>query len=57
VEASVAGKPRNAATADAAGAIAIEGAEPLRHNGYKVPLLRNLVKRSIRGGVEEPKWA
>ncbi len=57
VEASVTGKPRNAATADAAGAIAIEGAEPLRHNGYKVPLLRNLVKRSIRGGVEEPKWA
>jgi xanthine dehydrogenase YagS FAD-binding subunit len=56
VEASVTGKPRNAATADAAGAIAIQGAEPLKHNGYKVPLLRNLVKRSIRG-VEEPKWA
>jgi xanthine dehydrogenase YagS FAD-binding subunit len=56
VEASVTGKPRNAATADAAGALAIQGAEPLRHNGYKVPLLRNLVKRSIRG-VEEPKWA
>jgi len=56
VEAAVAGKPRNAATADSAGQIAIQGAEPLRHNGYKVPLLRNLVKRSIRG-VEEPKWA
>jgi xanthine dehydrogenase YagS FAD-binding subunit len=56
VEAAVTGKPRNAATADAAGQVAIQGAEPLRHNGYKVPLLRNLVKRSIRG-VEEPKWA
>jgi xanthine dehydrogenase YagS FAD-binding subunit len=56
VEAAVAGKARSAATADAAGQIAIEGAEPLRHNGYKVPLLRNLVKRSIRG-VEESKWA
>jgi hypothetical protein len=22
---------------------------PLRHNGYKVPLMRNLVKRAIRG--------
>jgi xanthine dehydrogenase YagS FAD-binding subunit len=56
VEAAVTGKPRNAATADSAGQLAIQGAEPLRHNGYKVPLLRNLVKRSIRG-VEEPKWA
>jgi len=32
------------------------GAEPLRYNGYKVPLMRNLVKRAI-SGVEEPKWA
>ncbi len=56
VEASLVGKPRNAASADAAGQLAIQGAEPLRHNGYKVPLLRNLVKRAIRG-VEEAKWA
>lgn len=55
VEASVTGKPKNAATADAAGQIAIQGVEPLKHNGYKVPLLRNLVKRAVRG-VEEPKW-
>lgn len=55
VEAAVAGKPKNAATGDAAGLVAIQGAEPLKHNGYKVPLLRNLVKRAIRG-VEEPKW-
>jgi hypothetical protein len=32
-----------------AGQIAIRGTEPLQYNGYKVPLLRNLVKRAIRG--------
>jgi len=56
VEAAITGKPRNAATADVAGAMAIEGAQTLRYNGYKVPLMRNLVKRAIRG-VEEAKWA
>jgi len=56
VEDAIIGKPRNAATADMAGQIAIEGVVPLRYNGYKVPLLRNLVKRAIRG-VEEAKWA
>jgi xanthine dehydrogenase YagS FAD-binding subunit len=55
VEQIVAGRPRNEATAVAAGARAIEGAEPLRHNAYKVPLMRNLVKRAIRG-VEEGAW-
>ena len=29
--------------------IAVEGAQALRHNGYKIPLMRNLVKRAIRG--------
>ena len=29
--------------------MAVEGAQTLRHNGYKVPLMRNLVKRAIRG--------
>ena len=28
---------------------AVRGVKPLAHNGYKVSLLRNLVKRSIRG--------
>ena len=32
-----------------AGQLAIAGAQPLRYNGYKVPLMRNLVKRAIRG--------
>jgi xanthine dehydrogenase YagS FAD-binding subunit len=49
VEAAVTGKPRNEETAEMAGQIAIRGAEPLQYNGYKVPLLRNLVKRAIRG--------
>jgi xanthine dehydrogenase YagS FAD-binding subunit len=43
------GKPRNEATAAAAGEMAIQGAQPLRFNAYKVPLMRNLVKRAIRG--------
>jgi len=49
VEAAVVGKPRSEETAEMAGQLAIRGAEPLQYNGYKVPLLRNLVKRAIRG--------
>ncbi len=49
VEAAVVGKPRNEETAEMAGKLAIQGAHPLQYNGYKVPLLRNLVKRAIRG--------
>jgi len=49
VEAAVVGKPRSEETAEMAGQLAIRGAQPLQYNGYKVPLLRNLVKRAIRG--------
>jgi xanthine dehydrogenase YagS FAD-binding subunit len=49
VEAAVRGKPRSEATAQAAGDLAMAGAEPLRHNAYKVALTRNLVRRAIRG--------
>jgi xanthine dehydrogenase YagS FAD-binding subunit len=56
VENAVKGQPRNTATGEMAGKLAIVGAEPLRYNGYKVPLMRNLVKRAI-SGVEEAKWA
>jgi xanthine dehydrogenase YagS FAD-binding subunit len=49
VETAITGKPRNEETADMAGKLAVEGAQTLRHNGYKVPLMRNLVKRAIRG--------
>src|SRR5579862_4873146 len=48
VEDFVTGKPANEATADQAGNMAIEGAEPLRYNGFKLPLMRNLVRRAIR---------
>src|ERR1700681_605337 len=57
VEDAVRGKPRNEATAEMAGQLAIQGAQPLQHNGYKVPLLRNLVKRAIRGEKESTTWA
>jgi len=53
VETAVAGKPRNEETADMAGRMAVEGAQALRYNGYKIPLMRNLVKRAIRGAGEQ----
>jgi xanthine dehydrogenase YagS FAD-binding subunit len=52
VEAAVLGKPANESTANLAGDLAIEGVRPLQYNGYKVPLMRNLVKRAIRGVSE-----
>jgi xanthine dehydrogenase YagS FAD-binding subunit len=55
VEALVQGLPRNESTAVIAGNRAIDGAQPLRFNGYKVPLMKNLVKRAIRG-VEAATW-
>ncbi|HEV2402045.1 MAG TPA: xanthine dehydrogenase family protein subunit M [Candidatus Sulfotelmatobacter sp.] len=56
VEDSVRGKSRNAATGEAAGKLAVQGAVPLQFNAYKIPLMRNLVKRSI-SGVQEAAWA
>lgn len=56
VEAAVRGKAPDAATGLMAGKLAVEGAVPLQFNAYKIPLMRNLVKRAI-GGVEEAKWA
>src|SRR5258706_36367 len=52
VEDAVAGKPRNEETATMAGELAVQGARPLAHNGYKIPLVRNLVKRAIRGEAQ-----
>ena len=49
VEQAVIGKPRDEQTADMAGKMAVDGAVALRYNGYKLPLMRNLVKRAIRG--------
>jgi xanthine dehydrogenase YagS FAD-binding subunit len=56
VEIAVVGKPPNAATGEMAGKMAVQGALPLQFNGYKIPLMRNLVKRSI-GGLEQATWA
>lgn len=56
VEDAVRGKPANTATGEMAGKLAVQGAVPLQFNAYKIPLMRNLVKRAI-GGVEEPTWA
>jgi xanthine dehydrogenase YagS FAD-binding subunit len=55
VEAALVGKARSEETADMAGRMAVEGAQTLRYNGYKVPLMRNLVKRAIRGS-EGGSW-
>ena len=52
VEAFIKGKARDKATADAAAEMAVDGAVTLRHNGYKVPLMKALVKRAIRGDAE-----
>jgi len=56
VEDAVRGQEPNAATGEMAGKLAVQGTRPLRFNGYKIPLMRNLVKRAI-GGVEKPAWA
>jgi len=56
VEDAVLGKPADAATGEMAGNLAVKGAVPLQFNAYKIPLMRNLVKRSI-SGVEEATWA
>jgi xanthine dehydrogenase YagS FAD-binding subunit len=55
VEDAVRGQRSSAATGEMAGRLAVEGAVPLQFNGYKIPLMRNLVKRAICG-VEEAQW-
>ncbi len=52
VEAFIKGKSRDKATADQAAEMAVAGAVPLRHNAYKIPLMKALVKRAIRGDAE-----
>ncbi len=56
VEDAIRGQQRNAQTGEMAGKLAVEGAVPLTFNAYKIPLMRNLVKRSITG-VQEVAWA
>lgn len=52
VEAFLRGKSRDKATAEQAAEMAVDGAVPLQHNAYKVPLMKALVKRAIRGDAE-----
>ena len=56
VEAAVRGKSATPETGEMAGKMAVEGAVPLQFNAYKIPLMRNLVKRAI-GGTQPPQEA
>jgi xanthine dehydrogenase YagS FAD-binding subunit len=47
VEDAVRGKPANRTIGEMAGRLAVEGAVPLQFNGYKIPLMRNLVIRAL----------
>jgi xanthine dehydrogenase YagS FAD-binding subunit len=48
VEQAITGQPQNDETALIAGRIAAQGATPVQYNGYKVPLMENLVRRAVR---------
>ena len=47
VEAAITGTSLDSATIAAAADVAVEGAEPLSENGYKVPLVRGLVTEQL----------
>ena len=47
VEAALTGHRLDAGTIRSAAAAAVKGAEPLAHNGYKIPLLRGLVEERL----------
>ena len=49
VERQLKGQSVTEEVGQAAGELALLGAHPLQHNAYKIPLMRNLVKRAIRG--------
>jgi xanthine dehydrogenase YagS FAD-binding subunit len=49
VERQLKGQSVTEEVGQAAGELALLGARPLQHNAYKIPLIRNLVKRAIRG--------
>jgi xanthine dehydrogenase YagS FAD-binding subunit len=46
-EKALVGRPLGAASAEAAGKAAVEGAEPMTDNGYKVDLVTTLVRRTV----------
>jgi len=47
VENAIRGSSKNMATAESVMELSTQGARVLAHNGYKVPLMQNLVKRAI----------
>ena len=47
VESAIRGSSRSAETAESVKEMATSGARTLAHNGFKVPLMQNLVKRAI----------
>lgn len=47
VENAIRGQAKNAATAESVAEMATDGARALAHNGFKIPLMQNLVKRAI----------
>ncbi|MCG8415940.1 MAG: xanthine dehydrogenase family protein subunit M, partial [Pseudomonadales bacterium] len=47
IENAIRGQSKNEQTGESVKAMASEGARVLAHNGFKVPLLQNLVKRAI----------
>jgi len=53
-EAILEGQPFDAELARRAGQAAVEGAAPLARNGYKIPLIRNLVTQAVRDLAATP---
>ena len=47
IENAIQGQPKSEQTAQAVAQLATEGARPLAHNRFKIPLMQNLVKRAI----------
>jgi xanthine dehydrogenase YagS FAD-binding subunit len=48
VERLVQGEAASETVQNAAGDLAVQGARALRHNDYKIPMMRNLVRRAVR---------
>jgi len=55
VEDAIVGKAADESTGEFAGRLAVQGAVPLQFNAYKIPLMRNLVKRAVVG-AQEAAW-
>jgi xanthine dehydrogenase YagS FAD-binding subunit len=51
VEDALSGQSISENLAETVGQVAIRRVEPLTHNGFKVSLMKNLVKRAVRGGA------